>query len=129
MTELTKEQNDTVRRAAFGAVALVSKAEPGFFAMFKESMAGSQAFAQAPQGVKEMLSGGLVAPPTGSSEQVESQILADLTEAKQLLAGDPSAQAGFRDVILAACQQVAEAAKGVSAEETAVIEKVRAAVS
>ena len=72
-TTLTDEEQDLVRRSAFSAIALVSKADPGFFSMFKESMAGSRAFAEAPAGVQQLLrEGGFPTPPTGSPEQVES---------------------------------------------------------
>lgn len=128
MSELTSDQQDTVRRAAYGAIALVSHADPGFFAMFSESMAGSKALAAAPAPVREML-GGMTMPPTGSKEQVEDAILADLTESMQILGDDPAARDGFRDVVLQACTAVANASDGVAPAEEAMIQRVRAAVS
>ncbi|WP_168582590.1 hypothetical protein [Gephyromycinifex aptenodytis] len=128
MTELSKDQHDTIRRAAYGAIALVSQADPGFFAMFSESMAGSKALAAAPEPVRELLAG-VTMPPTGTKEQVESAILADLSESMQILANDPSARDGFREVVLQATQKVAEASDGVAPAEEAMIQRVRAAVS
>jgi hypothetical protein len=58
MADYNDDERDTVRSAAFGAMALVSKADPGFFAMFKESMAGSQAFANASPELQELLKSG-----------------------------------------------------------------------
>src|SRR5262245_9144576 len=40
MTVYTDQERDTIRTAAFGAMTLVSAADPGFLSMFKESMAG-----------------------------------------------------------------------------------------
>ena len=64
MAEYTEAEHETIRSAAFGAIALVSKADPGFFSTFKESMAGSRAFAAAPPAVQELLkTGGFPTPP------------------------------------------------------------------
>lgn len=49
MADFTDQERDTIRTGAFGAIALVSNADPGFFATFKESMAGSKALATAPK--------------------------------------------------------------------------------
>jgi hypothetical protein len=130
-TDLTEDEQTLVRRSAFGAIALVSQADPGFFAMFKESMAGSQAFQQAPEGVKELLrEGGFPTPPRGSKEEVRSTILAELGQAMDVLRAKAPAQAdGYRDVILAAADQVAGAADGVAPEEQAVITEIRTALA
>lgn len=130
-TTLTDEEQDLVRRSAFSAIALVSKADPGFFSMFKESMAGSRAFAEAPAGVQQLLrEGGFPTPPTGSPEQVESTTLSELGQAVQILEAKAPQQAqGFKDVILAASDRVANASDGVAPEEQAIIEKIRAALS
>lgn len=131
MTDFTESEHDTIRLGAFGAIALVSKADPGFFATFKESMAGSRALAAAPPAVQELLrGGGLVSPPRGTPEQVEAEVLGTLRQAVALLdAKDPAAAAGYREVIQAACTAVADASKGVSDQERAVIDKITAALA
>jgi len=43
---LSDEEKTTVRNAAFGAVYLVSNADPGVFSMIKESFAASAALAR-----------------------------------------------------------------------------------
>lgn len=127
---LTEDDHGTIRRAAFGAIALVSKADPGFFAMFKESMAGSKAFQEAPEAVQALLrEGGFPTPPTGSPEQVEQAVLSDLSASVQLLqAKSPTQAAGFRDVILEAADRVANASDGVAPQEQAIIDKIRGAL-
>lgn len=129
-TALTGDDHQLIRRAAFSAIALVSQADPGFFAMFKESMAGSRALQEAPQDVKDLLSeGGFPAPPTGSKEEVRSAVLADLRRVMQVLkAKAPRQASGFRQVVLAAADRVAEASDGVAPEEQAVIAEVRRAL-
>ncbi|MGO0576972.1 hypothetical protein [Ornithinimicrobium panacihumi] len=127
---LTDDEQDMVRRSAFGAIALVSQADPGFFAMFKESMAGSKAFQEAPAGVQELLrEGGLPTPPTGSREEVQQTVLSELGQSMQVLqAKAPQQAAGYRDVILAAADRVANASDGVAPEEQAMIEQIRGAL-
>ncbi len=130
MADYTDTEHQTIRNAAFGAIALVSKADPGFFSTFKESMAGSKAFAAAPPAVQELLrTGGFPSPPRGDAAEVERQVLTGLSESMTILnAKDPSAATGFRDVVLSACDAVAQAAGGVDPAETAMVEKVRGAL-
>lgn len=130
MADYTDAEHETIRNSAFGAIALVSKADPGFFATFKESMAGSRAFAAAPQPVQELLrSGGFPSAPHGDAAEVERQVLGGLDEAMSILSGkDPAAAHGYREVILAAADAVAKAVSGVDPAESAVIEKIRAAL-
>jgi hypothetical protein len=131
MTEFTESEHDTIRLGAFGAIALVSKADPGFFSTFKESMAGSKALAAAPESVRDLLrGGGFVSPPRGTPEQVDAEVLDTLRQATALLdARDPAAAAGYREVIRAASDAVANASKGVSDEERAVIARIEAALT
>lgn len=129
-TPLTDDERDVIRRSAFGAMALVSRSDPGFFAMFKESMAGSKALQEAPAEVQQLLrEGGFPTPPTGSPQEVEQTVLAELGQAMTTLrAKAPEQAAGFRDVILAAADRVASASDGVAPEETAMITKIRTAL-
>lgn len=131
MTEYTDAERDTVRNAAFGAIALVSKADPGFFSSFKESLAGSKALASGPKEITEILrGGGLPTSPTGDPAAQESAVLSGLGQAVGVLnaKADGSAEA-FKGVILEAAQSVADASDGVSPEEQAVLDKVRTALA
>lgn len=131
MAEYTDAERDTVRNAAFGAIALVSKADPGFFSSFKESLAGSKALASGPKEITEILrGGGLPTPPKGDPAEQEQAVMSGLTQAVGILdaKADGSAQA-FKGVILEAAQAVADASDGVSPEEQAVLDKVRAALA
>ena len=131
-TPLTDDERSTVRNAALGALAMVSQAQPGFFATFKESMAGSQVLKSAPEDVRSLFTApGLPTPPTGSSaEEVTSKVMSELSAAVGVLrAKAPEQLEGFQQVLLQACDAVAQASKGVAPEETAMIEKVRTALA
>ncbi len=131
MTDYTDEEKATLRNGAFGAMMLVSAADPGFFAMFKESMAGAKTLAAAPPDLRDLLKGGgLPSVPKGDMAQVEASVLTQLQQAIGILqAKAPQDVDGYKGVIRAACDEVAQASKGVAASETAAIAKVRTAIS
>jgi len=125
MTEYTDQERDTIRSAAFGAMTLVSAADPGFFAMFKESMAGAKALASAPQPLQGLLkSGGMPSAPKD-----KTSVLNALQQSKQILSSkSPEDLAAFQNVITTACNEVAKANDGVNEAETSAINEVRAAI-
>ena len=130
MTDYSDEERATVRSAAFGAMLLVSKADPGFFAMFKESMAGSKVLAKASPELRELLtSGGMPSPPKGGSEEIDKAVLTSVEQAVAILQGKgPDEVEGFKALIVDACDKVAEASKGVAPAETEAIAKVKGAL-
>ena len=131
MADYTDAERDTVRNAAFGAIALVSKADPGFFSSFMESLAGSKALAKGPKEITEILrGGGFPTPPKGDAAAQEQAVVTGLAHAVDVLEtkADGSAEA-FKGVLLEATQAVADASDGVSAEERDVLDKVRAALN
>ncbi|MGV0746510.1 hypothetical protein [Mycolicibacterium sp. XJ870] len=130
MTDYSDEERDTVRTAAFGAMMLVSKADPGFFAMFKESIAGSKVLSKASPELRELLtSGGMPSTPKGSPEEVDQAVLTSLGQAVTILQQKgPDEVEGFKSLIVDACDKVAEASKGVAPAETEAIGKVKSAL-
>jgi hypothetical protein len=130
MTEYTDEERTTLRDAAFGAMMLVSQADPGFLAMFKESVAGAKALAGAPADLQQLFKGGgMPSMPRGSAADVESTTLGKLRQAAAILrAKAPQDLQSYQAVIAAACDQVAAASEGVKETESAMISKVKAAV-
>jgi hypothetical protein len=130
MTEYTDQERQTLRTAAFGAVYLVSSAEPGMLDMLKESFAGSKAFASASADLRDLLrSGGLPHIPKGNPADVESSVLTALSESTQILQGKGQNELdGFRGAVTNAVDHVAAAADDVSPNETAAIGKVKAAL-
>lgn len=130
MTEYTDQERQTLRTAAFGAVFLVSHADPGFFASFKESIAGAKALAGASPELQSVFkSGGLPEIPKGSPAELESGVLTALQQSAGILqAKSPQDLTEFRTIISSACDQVANASGGVRDTETAAIAKVKSAI-
>jgi hypothetical protein len=130
MTEYTDDERQTLRTAAFGAVFLVSHADPGFLATFKESVAGSKALTQVSPQLRDVFkSGGLPQLPKGSASEVESAVLSALQQSTAILqAKAPADLDGFRTAVVSACDSVAGASGGVKDAETAAVTKVKAAL-
>lgn len=131
VTEYTDQERQTLRTAAFGAVFLVSRADPGFFDAVKESLAGSKVLASTSQELRDLLkSGGIPRIPKGSPTEVESSVLTALQESAAILqAKNPTELDGFRAAVVSACDQAASAAGGgANAAETAVVTKVKTAL-
>lgn len=130
MAEYTEQEQDQVRRAVMGALAYVSKADPGFFATFSESAAGARALAAAPEQIRNLLTGGLIMPEAQSPQEFDAGVVPDLQAAVQLVASkDPADADALKQVVLAAVQQVAEASKGVQPEEQAAVDQIRGALA
>lgn len=130
MTDYTDQERDTIRFAAFGALTLVSAADPGFMSMFKESMAGAKALAAAPADLQGVLkSGGMPPMPKGSQEEVKTNVITALGQAKAIIAAKaPDDLQPFQALVAEAINQVATAHDGVSESERQVIMEVRTAV-
>jgi hypothetical protein len=130
MTEYTDQERQTLRTAAFGAIYLVSSAEPGFIDMVKESLAGSKALASSSPELRDLLkAGGVPQIPKGSPGEVESNILNALSQSTSILQakGGPELD-GFRRAVTTAMDQVASAAGDTSPKEAAEISKVKEAL-
>jgi hypothetical protein len=131
MTDFTDQERDTLRTGAFGAMFLVSNADPGFFATIKESFAGSKVLATASPELRDLFKSGGVPqmPKGGSAADIEAGVLASLQQSTGILqAKAPDQLDNYRAVIMQACEQVAGAHEGVKDTETAAIDKVRTAL-
>ncbi|MEV4542323.1 hypothetical protein [Micromonospora echinaurantiaca] len=127
---LTAEELLTLKTGAFGAVFLVSNADPGMLALFRESFAASGAMSGASGVVKEALTTGpLPKLPRDSAMEVESVVLPALGRAMGILREKaPQDVPVYRSVVLAAADRVARAHRGVAAAEAAVIDRIRDAL-
>jgi hypothetical protein len=127
---LTDEELDLVRTAAFGAIFLVSNADPGLFSMLKESFAASDAIAAAQGMIKVALTeGGPPTLPAGTPADVELVVLAALRRSVEILgAKAPAELHNFRTVVVSAIEEVARASAGISEVEAAMMDKVRNAL-
>ena len=130
MTEYSELERQTLRSAAYGAVFLVSTAEPGMMDMVKESFAASKAFAASSPELRDVLrTGGLPKVPKGSKAEIENGVLSALQQSTSILQakGQPELD-GFRSAVTTAVDKVAMAAGGTSDAEAAAIGKVKAAL-
>lgn len=129
-TTYTEQERQTLRTAAFGAVYLVSSAEPGFLDMVKESFAGSRAFAKAPELRDVLRSGGMPKMPMGSRPEIERDVITALSESQQILQSKGQEQLEeFRTAVTQAVDEVASAAGGgASPNEQEAISKIKAAL-
>lgn len=126
MADFTDQEKDSIRRAVLGALAYVSKADPGFFATFSESAAGAKALAAAPGELRDLLAGGLIMPEASSPQDFDASVVPNLQAAVHLVAAkDPAWADALKQVVLTAVQQVAEASKGVTAEEQSAVDRIR----
>lgn len=130
MSALTSQERVTLKTAAFGAVFLVSNADPGFFAMFKESFAASGALAGATGLVKDVLTtGALPQLPRRSPAEVEAIVLPALEQSVAILREKAPAEVDhYRTTVIDAVEQTAHATHGVNERERQVIAKVRGAL-
>ena len=127
---LTDDEKSVLKTAAFGAVYLVSNADPGFFSMLRESFAASDALAGSTGLIKEVLTtGGLPKLPKSSPAEAEAQVLPALRRSLGILAEKaPGEVENYRATVLGAVDRVAHATHGVHPAEEAALAKVRAAL-
>ncbi|MET8356186.1 hypothetical protein [Micromonospora sp. NPDC005171] len=128
---LTDEERLTLKTGAFGAVFLVSNADPGVLGVIRESIAASDALADASGTVKEALTTGpLPRLPRDSQLEIESVVLPALGRAMRILREkSPRDVDAYRDLVLAAADQVARAHDGVAPAEAAAIDQIRVALT
>ncbi|MGW0436244.1 hypothetical protein ACWDV4_27305 [Micromonospora sp. NPDC003197] len=125
--QLTDEERQVVKTAAFGAVFLVSNADPGVLDLIRESFAASNVFADSTGLVKEVLtSGGLPRLASDSPADVEREVLPALRQAVQILeAKVPNEVDQYRATVVAAVEQVGQVSAGITEVEAAMIAKIR----
>ncbi|WP_433537366.1 hypothetical protein ACQPZK_06185 [Micromonospora sp. CA-249363] len=128
---LTDEERLTLKTGAFGAVFLVSNADPGMLGVIRESVAASGALAVASGVVKEALTTGpLPRLPRDSQLEIESVVLPALGRAVRILREkSPADVEAYRSVVLTAADRVARAHDGVAPAEAAAIEQIRGALA
>lgn len=124
----TDEEKSLVKQALFGAIAMVSKAEPGFLDTLRESGAAAKAMAEAPPLMRELIGGGLTMPASPEEGSVEDHVLRQVGEAARVLDRDPVEGSSFRTLVESVIARVANADGEVSPPEQEMITKIRAAM-
>lgn len=127
---LTKDEEETLRTGAYGAIYLVSAADPGFFTMIVESYAAAESLAAGSGLIRDVLAGG-AAPeiPRWPPEEVAAVVLPALRESVAILSAKAPEEIGtYRRTVLSAVRRAAEAVDGVQPAEKVWIERVEAAL-
>jgi hypothetical protein len=134
-TDFTEQEWKAMQEGITGAGMLVAVAEPGFFETFKEANAMAKHLSEAHNKsenelVREVASGrerpfGMTASPAevekGTKEALHAAVAAISAKA-------PEDLPAYRKLVLDVAQSVAEASKGVGADETEAIATIRSAM-
>jgi hypothetical protein len=133
--DFTDEEWKAMQEGIAGAGMFVALVDRGFFDSFKEANALAQHLRDAHEHndsvlVRDLATGhdrpfGMTASP----EEVEESTVAALRQAVAVLeAKSPEDLPAYRQLVLEVAESVAEAAKGVSPQETDALDRIRAAL-
>jgi len=128
---LTAEQRVTLKKAAYGAITLLSLSGFGGRAAKKEFSAGTVTLVGANGLVGAILSGGSEKfTITGNSaDAIADEVLDGLSSTIAVLSDqDPNEAANFRNTVTIALSQAAAASGGPTPGQSAVIDKMRTAL-
>ncbi|GAA2038398.1 hypothetical protein GCM10009779_25570 [Polymorphospora rubra] len=119
-----------MKTAAFGAVFLVTNADPGLRAMVKESYAASGVIAGTTGVVRDALTtGGLPQVSGDSLAELEAAVLPALEKSVALLADRaPHELANFRTAVIGTAERAAAAVAGISPAEAEMLARIRIAL-
>jgi len=134
-TDFTQEEWDALQHGVVGAGMLVAIADPGFFDNFKEANALAkhlgEAHARSESELVRQIAEGHDRPfgVTASPAEVQQATVDALHAAVAALeAKAPDDLPAYRQLVLDVAESVAEAAKGVSATESAALDVIRSAL-
>ncbi|HEX6339873.1 hypothetical protein [Umezawaea sp.] len=124
----TDVESRTLRRAVYGAMVLVSHADPG--PVVEERFAGLKAMVNLSRELREVLGASRVRLPEGTDADLETAVLDALTASMKILTAKAPAEAeAFPAAMIAICEEVATADGQVAPAEDEMIAKVRAALT
>jgi hypothetical protein len=134
-TDFTDEEWKAMQEGIAGAGMYVALADRGFFDSFKEANALAHHLKEAHEHNDSVLLRDLATGHdrpfgmTSSPEEVEQSTVATLQKAVSVLeAKSPEDLPAYRQLVLEVAESVAEAAKGVSPQESDALERIRAAL-
>lgn len=121
----TDEESRTLRTAVYGAMVLVSDADPG--PVVEERFAGIRALAGLSGDMRGVLNGARMLLPDGPN--AEATVLDALRRSMKILSSKaPDEAEAFPSAVLAICREVATADGRVVDAEDAMVAKVEAAL-
>jgi tellurite resistance protein len=122
------EECRTLRTAVYGAMVLVSHADPG--PVVEERFAGIKAMVNLSRDLRQVLGSARVKLPEGTDAQLEERVLEALRRSmKILIAKSPEEAESFPAAVLAICREVAEADGHRAETEDEIVAKVEAALA
>jgi hypothetical protein len=134
-SDFTDDEWEALQKGVTGAGMLVSVSDQDFTDMFGEASALAKALrAQHEQGASELIRELAATRGTGfgltaSRNEVESETLASLRSATELLAAKaPDEVEGYRQLVLGVADAVAAAKSGVEPGETAALDRIKDAL-
>ncbi|MFD9702866.1 hypothetical protein [Lentzea sp. NPDC059081] len=123
MTAYTEAEGQTLRTAVFGAMVLVSTADPG--AVDEESHAGIRAMTLLSDDLRAVVDAAPPTLPRGSASDVEEGVLAALRSSVDIItAREPRDVPIFRAAVAEMCRSVAGADGEVAVAEKTMVTKV-----
>ena len=133
--DFTDDEWKTLQKGVTGAGMLVSVSDRDFTDSFGEASALAKALAAhrddaSSEIVRELAkTRGTGFGLTSSTKEVETETLASLRSAGEILAAKPPEEAAsYRQLVLGVAEAVAEARSGVEPDETAALDKIREAL-
>lgn len=133
--DFTDEEWKALQAGVTGAGWLVALVDRSFFDSFKEASALTHHLRDAHEKSDSALIRDIAAGHerpfglTASPEEIESSTVAALEQAVSTLSANaPDELQAYRQLVLDVAESVAEAAKGVSAQENQALERIRAAL-
>ncbi len=123
MTAYTEAEGQTLRTAVFGAMVLVSTADPG--SVDEESHAGIRAMTLLSDDLRAVIDAAPPSLPRGSASDVEAGVLAALRSSVQIVnAREPRDVPIFRAAVAEMCRSVAGADGEVASAERTMVSRV-----
>ncbi|MEU0879488.1 hypothetical protein ABZ345_12870 [Lentzea sp. NPDC005914] len=123
----TDEESRTLRTAVYGAMLLVSHADPG--PVLEERFAGLRALKHLSHDLRIVLGAARPSVPAGTDEEIEPVILEALRRSMKILsARSPEDAATFPGAVLAIAREVAEADGVVVDAEDAMVARIEGAL-
>jgi len=127
---LTPDEQATMRKAAYGAVTLVSVAYPGPVSTARENIAGARVLTGATGLTGKILSGkGKVKLAGRSAAEIADEVLPALSATTAILdATDPAESGNFRAVVTTAVEQAAATGSGPNPAQALMLDKIKSAL-
>jgi len=123
MTAYTEAEGQTLRTAVFGAMVLVSTADPG--SVDEESYAGIRAMTLLPDDLRAVIAAAPPSLPKGSASDVETGVLAALKDAVEIIDAHDSREVPiFRGAVTEMVRSVAGADGEVAAAEKEMVARI-----